>query len=159
MSPLSLEFLHLRSEVHPYLEGLLQGGTDFVSEAYSSPGHTERMLNFFRPRPRDLASSCPFPPFPLLSPRGAWILPHPHVPFSRLLTEVTFQLLHVLLPVPLVRPCPSPLNPQVGGRIRVNPGATAVPTSEHLIAEEGGDGFNPSHQSPVVSPCLLWLTP
>lgn len=130
-----------------------------MSEAYSSPGHTERMLNFFRPRPRDLASSCPFPPFPLLSPRGAWILPHPHVPFSRLLTEVTFQLLHVLLPVPLVRPCPSPLNPQVGGRIRVNPGATAVPTSEHLIAEEGGDGFNPSHQSPVVSPCLLWLTP
>lgn len=152
MSPLSLEFLHLRSEVHPYLEGLLRGGTDFVSEAYSSPGHTEWMLNFFRPRPGDLASSCPFTPFPLLSPRGAWILPHPHIPFSHLLTEVTFQLLHVLLPIPLVRSCPSPLNPQVGGRIRVNPGATAVPTSEHLIAEEGGDGFNPSHPSPGSGP-------
>lgn len=124
-----------------------------MSDAYSSPGHTEWMLNsFFRPHPRDLASSCPFPPFPLLSPRGAWILPHPHIPFSHLLTEVTFQLLHVLLPVPPVCSCPSPLNPQVGGRIRVNPGATAAPTSEHLIAEEGGDGFNPSHQSPGSGP-------
>ena len=69
----------------------------------------------------------------------------PHIPFSRLLTEVTFQFLHFL-----PRPTQSVLVPprlilRWVGRIRVNPGATAVPTSEHLIAEEGGNGFNPAH--------------
>lgn len=102
--------------------------------------------------PQALGSLLPFSPIP--PPRSKRSLDPPPPPHSLLSPSHRGHLpaLTCSPPCPRVCSCPSPLNPQVGGRIWVNPGATAVPTSEHLIAEEGGDGLNPSHQSPGSGP-------